>query len=194
MRPKMCPKMCLIVGLGNPGPRYRCSRHNIGFRCVDLMAREWSILLSERRAKAVLGQGRRAGREIVLAKPRTFMNNSGEGVAYLLTRFSANPSELIVIYDDMELPLGRLRIRPSGSDGGHNGVRSIIDTLQTQAFPRIRVGIGPPAPPDDSVSHVLGHFDEDETPAIAEAVKTVLAAADCLLEQDIDSAMNRFNR
>jgi PTH1 family peptidyl-tRNA hydrolase len=157
------------------------------------MAREWSILLSERRAKAVLGRGRRAGQEIVLAKPRTFMNNSGEGVAYLLTRFAAHPSELVVIYDDMELPLGRLRIRPSGSDGGHNGVRSIIDTLQTQAFPRIRVGIGPPGPREDPVSHVLGHFDEDEALAIAEAVKAVVAAADCLLEQDIDSAMNRFN-
>jgi PTH1 family peptidyl-tRNA hydrolase len=158
------------------------------------MAREWSIRLTERRAKAVLGRGHRAGQEVVLAKPRTFMNNSGEGVAYLLTRFAANPSELVVIYDDMELPLGRLRIRPNGSDGGHNGVRSIIDTLQTQAFPRIRVGIGPPAPQEDPVSHVLGLFDEDEAPAISEAIKTVLAAADCLLEQDIDSAMNRFNR
>ena len=102
----MRPKMCLIVGLGNPGPRYRSSRHNIGFRCLDLMAREWDIRLSDRRAKVVLGRGRRAGQEIVLAKPRTFMNNSGEGVAYLLTRFSAHPSELVVIYDDMELPLG----------------------------------------------------------------------------------------
>lgn len=185
--------MRLIVGLGNPGPRYRWSRHNIGFRCVDLMAREWDIRLSERRAKAVLGRGHRAGQEIVLAKPRTFMNNSGEGVAYLLTRFAARPSELVVIYDDMELPLGRLRIRPSGSDGGHNGVRSIIDILQTQAFPRIRVGIGPPAPQEDPVSHVLGHFDGDEALAISEAVKTVVAAADCLLDQDIDSAMNRFN-
>lgn len=185
--------MRLIVGLGNPGPRYRCTRHNIGFRCVDLMARQWGIRLSERRVKAVLGRGHRAGQEIVLAKPRAFMNNSGEGVAYLLTRFSARPSQLVVIYDDMELPLGRLRIRPSGSDGGHNGVRSIIDTLQTQDFPRIRVGIGPPSPQEDPVSHVLGHFDEDETLAIAEAVKTVVAAANCLLEQDIDSAMNHFN-
>ena len=185
--------MRLIVGLGNPGPRYRCTRHNIGFRCVDLMASLWGIRLSERRAKAVLGRGHRAGQEIVLAKPRTFMNDSGEGVAYLLTRFSANPSDLVVIYDDMELPLGRLRIRRYGSDGGHNGVRSIIAALQTQDFPRIRVGIGPPAPQEDPVSHVLGHFDETEASAMAEAVKMVLAAADCLLEHDIDSTMNRFN-
>ena len=185
--------MLLIVGLGNPGTRYRCTRHNVGFRCVDLIARKWDIRQSERRAKAVLGRGNHAGKDIVLAKPRTFMNNSGEGVAYLLTRFAATPADLVVIYDEMELPVGRLRIRPSGSDGGHNGMRSIIAALNTQNFPRIRVGIGPPPPELGSISHVLGRFSQEESPQIAQSVKMVAEAVECLLEENIDVAMNRFN-
>ena len=185
--------MLLIVGLGNPGPRYRCTRHNVGFRCVDLIARKWGIRQSERRAKAVLGRGNHAGKEIVLAKPRTFMNNSGEGVAYLLARFGATPANLVVIYDDMELPTGRLRIRPTGSDGGHNGMRSIIASIKTQDFPRIRVGIGPPSPELDSIAHVLGRFSQEESSQIAHSLKRVAEAVECLLEQNIDVTMNRFN-
>lgn len=185
--------MLLIVGLGNPGTRFRCTRHNVGFRCVDMIARKWGIRLSERRAKAVLGRGNHAGTDIVLAKPRTFMNNSGEGFEYLLTRFSAKPADLVVIYDEMELPIGRLRIRPSGSSGGHNGMRSIIAALKTQDFPRIRVGIGPPLPELDSIAHVLGRFSQEESTQIADSVKRVAEAVECLLEQDIDVAMNRFN-
>ena len=185
--------MRIIIGLGNPGDRYRCTRHNIGFRCVDLMARQWDLPLSERRAKAVLGVGRHLEQDIVLAKPRTFMNNSGEGVAYLLTRFTAQPSDLITIYDDVALPLGKLRIRPAGSDGGHNGIRSIIAALKTQAFPRVRVGIGPPALDWDQVSHLLTRFTQEEAPVINQAVTRVLEAVDCLLAEDIQIAMNRFN-
>ena len=185
--------MLLIVGLGNPGTRYRCTRHNVGFRCVDLIARNWGIRQSERRAKAVLSRGNHAGVDIVLAKPRTFMNNSGEGVDYLLTRFAAKPADLVIIYDDMELPLGRLRIRASGSDGGHNGMRSIISALKTQDFPRIRVGIGPPLPEQSSIPHVLWHFSQEEAPQIADSVKRVAEAVETLLEQSIDVAMNRFN-
>ena len=185
--------MLLIVGVGNPGTRYRCTRHNVGFRCVDLIAQKWDIRQSERRAKAVLGRGNHAGRDIVLAKPRTFMNNSGEGVAYLLTRFAATPADLVIIYDEMELPLGRLRIRASGSDGGHNGMRSIIATLKTQDFPRIRVGIGPPLTELGSIPHVLGHFSQEESPQIALSVNRVAEAVETLLEQNIDVAMNRFN-
>ena len=127
--------MWLIVGLGNPGDRYRNSRHNLGFWCIDSMASRWGITVNERRAKAVLGRGARAGQDVVLAKPRTFMNNSGEGVDYLLTRFAAPPTNLVIVYDEMELPVGTLRLRPSGSDGGHNGIRSIIAALHSQTFP-----------------------------------------------------------
>ncbi len=185
--------MRLIVGLGNPGTRYRSTRHNLGFRCLDQMARKWEINSSDRRAKAVLGRGHHAGQEVVLAKPRTFMNNSGEGVVYLLARFGGQPSDLLIVYDDMELALGRLRIRTSGSDGGHLGIRSIIAALKTQDFPRLRVGIGQPPPGHDPISHVLGQFSEEESTVIAKAVKEVVAAVDCLLEENIDVAMNRFN-
>jgi peptidyl-tRNA hydrolase, PTH1 family len=185
--------MRIIIGLGNPGDKYRCTRHNIGFRCVDLMVRQWDLPLFERRTKAVLSTGRHLEQDIVLAKPRTFMNNSGEGVAYLLTRFAAQPADLIIIYDEMALPLGKLRIRPSGSDAGHNGIRSIIMALGTQSFLRVRVGIGPPAVDGGQVSHVLTRFTQEETPIIDQAVARVLEAVDCLLTEDIHVAMNRFN-
>ena len=185
--------MRIIVGLGNPGERYQHTRHNVGFRCIDLLARSWGINLKERRAKAVLGRGHHLEREVVLAKPRTFMNNSGEGVAYLMTRFGVKPSNIIVIYDDMDLPLGRMRIRPAGSPAGHNGIRSIINELRTPEFPRIRVGIGHPDMQGKQVSHVLNRFSEEEAPEIARMVKQVAEAVDCLLEENITVAMNRFN-
>jgi PTH1 family peptidyl-tRNA hydrolase len=185
--------MRLIVGLGNPGPKYHGTRHNIGFRCVDLMSKMWSIPITERRSKAVLGRGVYAGQEVVLAKPRTFMNNSGHGVSYLLTRFAADIDHLLVIYDDMELPLGRLRIRSSGSDGGHRGVESIISNLRTQTFPRMRLGIGAPPEGQDSVDFVLGAFSKEESVVVDRAVETVVQAVECWLEEDIDAAMNQFN-
>ena len=185
--------MWLIVGLGNPGERYRNTRHNLGFWCVDTIASRWEINPSERRTKAVLGRGRHAGHDVVLAKPRTFMNNSGEGVAYLLTRFGAQPADLLIVYDEMELPLGTLRIRASGSDGGHQGMRSIIAELKTQAFPRLRVGIGSPPLGGDPISHVLDQFSPDESSVIKKAVLRAADALDCLLEEDINVAMNRFN-
>ncbi len=185
--------MKIIVGLGNPGNRYRCTRHNIGFRCIDLIAHRWEISLSERRAQATLGRGRRLEREVTLAKPRTFMNNSGEGVAYLLTRFGAKPSDLVVVYDEMDLPVGKLRIRPSGGPAGHNGIRSIINELKTPDFARIRVGIGHPDLHGGQVSHVLNRFSEAEAPEIARVVGQVAEAVDCLLAENINTAMNRFN-
>ena len=185
--------MRLIVGLGNPGLQYRSTRHNVGFECIDSMARKWDISKRERRAKVVMSQGQRAGQELVLAKSRTFMNNSGEGVSYLLTRFAASVDDLIVICDDMELPLGRLRIRGSGSDGGHKGVRSIISSLRTQTFPRIRLGIGHPLEGEDSVDYVLGRFSHEHAIVVAQAVESVADAVECWLEEGIDVTMNRFN-
>ncbi len=185
--------MLVVVGLGNPGPRFRSSRHNVGFRVVDRLADQWGLRLNERRAKAVLGRGAHAGNEVVLAKPRTYMNNSGEGIVYLLSRFGARTSDLLIIYDEMALPLGTLRIRPSGSDAGHNGIRSIIQSLGTIDFPRLRVGIGAPPPQADPKSYVLGSFAGDEAKIIDEAVSRAAEAATCLLEETIDTAMNRFN-
>lgn len=185
--------MKVIVGLGNPGDRYRHTRHNVGFSCIDLIARRWGIDVKERRAKVVLGRGRFGEREVVLAKPRTFMNNSGEAVEYLVARFGVKPRDVVVIYDEMDLPLGKMRIRPSGSPAGHNGIRSIIGSLRTQEFPRIRVGIGHPDLRGGQVSHVLNRFSDEEALEIARVVTQVAEAVDCLLEENITVAMNRFN-
>ena len=185
--------MLLVVGLGNPGTRYTSTRHNVGFRFIDLLAKKTEIRLNDRRANAVLGQGRIAGQEVVLAKPRTFMNNSGEGIEYLLARFGGRPSELLVVYDEMALPTGRIRLRASGSHAGHNGIRSIISSVQTDAFPRLRIGVGPPNQGGPSVPHVLGKFSKEEEPLIAQAVQDAVAAVRCLLEESIDVAMNRYN-
>ena len=185
--------MLLVVGLGNPGTQYTSTRHNVGFRFIDLMAKKSEIRLNDRRAKAVLGQGRIAGQELVLAKPRTFMNNSGEGVEYLLARFGGRPSELLVVYDEMALPTGRIRLRASGSHAGHNGIRSIISAVQTDGFPRLRIGVGQPSNSGESVPHVLGKFSKEEEPLIAQAVQDAVSAVHCMLEESIDVAMNRFN-
>ena len=160
---------------------------------MDAMARKWGIPVSQRRAKAVLGVDEHLGQQVVLAKPRTFMNNSGEGLVYLLTRFSAQPSDLLVVYDDLALPVGKIRLRPSGSDGGHNGIRSIIAALKTLDFPRLRVGIGATPQTESQVSYVLNRFSDQEAPLISEAVERVVQATDCLLEENIDLAMSRFN-
>ena len=185
--------MLLVVGLGNPGTRYASTRHNVGFRFIDLLAKKAEIRLNDRRAKAVLGQGRIAGHEVVLVKPRTFMNNSGEGVEYLLARFGGRPAELLVVYDEMALPTGRIRLRASGSHAGHNGIRSIISAVQTDGFPRLRIGVGHPSNGGESVPYVLGKFSREEEPLIAQAVQDAASAVQCMLEESIDVAMNRFN-
>ena len=185
--------MRLVIGLGNPGRQFTNSRHNVGFRCVDHIARRWGIQFNDRRAKAVVGQGRLLSGPVLLAKPRTFMNRSGDGARYLLDRFSGSPEDLVVIYDDMDLPLGRIRVRARGSAGGHNGIDSIVGALATQEFPRVRVGIGRPMENEDSIDYVLGHFRPDETPVIAEAVVRVEEVVASVLLEGLDVAMNRFN-
>ena len=165
----------------------------MGFRSVDLMAEKWSISIKERRAKAVLGQGMFAGQEVALAKPRNFMNNSGECVDYLLARFSADLGQIMVVYDDMELALGRLRIRRSGSDGGHRGIQSIIAALGTLEFPRMRLGIGAPNLEEDPIDFVLGRFSEEQSGVVGPAVEASVMAMECWLAEGIDAAMNRFN-
>lgn len=186
--------MRLIVGLGNVGRTFQHSRHNVGFECVDLLALRWGIRLSERRAKAVLGQGQPAGKPpLVLAKLRTYMNNSGAAAAYLLARFHVAPRDLVVIHDDMDLPLGRIRIRAGGGAAGHRGIESIMSTLATQRFLRLRVGIGRPPEGVEGVEFVLARFSVEEGPVIERAVQGVADAVDCLLEEGIQAAMNRFN-
>ena len=186
--------MRLVVGLGNPGQRFAGTRHNLGFLCVDRMARGWDIRLSERRAKVVLGIGQVHGLGVVLAKPRTFMNNSGEAVRYLLARFGATPADLMVIYDDMDLPVGRIRIRPRGRGAGHNGVQSVIDAVGTEEFPRVRVGIDKPPEGVEGVDHVLRSFRPEEVRLAQEAVERVGEAVASVLLEGLDAAMNKWNR
>ena len=184
----------IIVGLGNPGPRYAETRHNVGWRALDLLARQIGVPVNERRPKAVLGAGRFAGNRVVLAKPRTYMNNSGEAVEYLLARFGGGPPNLLVIYDEMALPAGRIRLRAAGSDAGHNGIRSIIRAVGGVGFPRLRIGIGGPPPGVEPRDYVLGKFSDNEAEAIAGAVERAAAAVRCVLEENINTAMNRFNQ
>ena len=182
----------LIVGLGNPGARYRNTRHNVGFSCVDLLAERWGIAVNDRRRTTTLGQGYRDGLPVALAKPRTFMNRSGESVAYLLARFGGRPADLVVVYDEMALPVGRIRLRARGSDAGHNGMADIIRTVRTIDLPRLRIGIGGPGT-SGSVDHVLGRFSDDERPAVFAAIGRAADAVECLLADGIDMAMNRYN-
>jgi PTH1 family peptidyl-tRNA hydrolase len=183
----------IVVGLGNPGSQYAETRHNVGFWCVDRLAREHSITLERRHKAALIGEGVIGGRSVVLAKPRTYVNRSGEAVSYLLTRYRVTPAELLIVYDEINLPPGKLRLRPRGSAGGHNGIKSVIEALGTQEFPRLRVGVGRPPDGADQIGHVLGAVSPEEREAVDDALERVAQAVSCLLTDGIDTTMNRFN-
>ena len=187
------PPKLVIVGLGNPGEEYASSRHNVGFWCIDRISGEHSISLSRRNRSALLGEGVIEGNPVALAKPRTFVNRSGEAATYLLARFRMSPGELLVIYADITLPLGKLRLRPGGSAGGHNGVKSITQALGTQDFPRLRVGDGAPPPGSDQIGYVLGSIPDDDMETANAAVDRVAQAVASVLTEGIDTTMNRFN-
>jgi len=183
----------LIVGLGNPGRQYVTSRHNVGYRCIDQLAQKWNILLSDRRKYAVSGTGEMEGEKVLLGKPRTFMNHSGEGVRYLLDRFRAETGDLVILHDDMDLPLGTIRLRAKGSSAGQRGIASIIACLGSQDFPRIRIGIDKPDFETDPRDHVLNPFTGQERKVVRKVIGRVGDAIECLLRDGIDMAMNRFN-
>ena len=185
--------MKLIVGLGNPGRAYARSRHNVGFLCVDGLSKRAGIPLSQRRNSVVLGQGQVEREQVVLAKPRTYMNRSGDALAYLVARFGAATSDMLIIYDDMDLPIGKLRIRASGSAGGHRGMQSIIDALGSRDVPRMRIGIGRPMPDSGGVEHVLGDFSADERPALRDALSSAQDAALDVIAHGLEWAMNHYN-
>ena len=187
------PPSILIVGLGNPGEKYARSRHNIGFRCIDTIAKA-SDAKFDRKPKAELAACVIADKQALLMKPRTFMNNSGEAVAPVINFYHIPTEGLIVVYDDMDLPLGKLRIRNQGSAGGHNGVLSIITHVGSENFVRVRVGIGrPEAAGRNAIGHVLGDFTKDEEAAIKNAVDNVKNVLEVMLKEGVPLAMNRFN-
>ncbi len=183
----------VIVGLGNPGREYRGSRHNVGFRCLELLARRHGISLADRRRWTVAGRGDVEGWPVLLAKPRTFMNESGRAVRYLRDRYAVAPSRLLVIADDMDLPLGKLRLRASGGAGGHRGLESIAAELASQDYARLRVGIGRPDGNTDAIAHVLSRFSSAEERLLAEAVERAVETVEVFLAEGVQEAMNRFN-
>ena len=182
----------LIVGLGNPGRKYAGNRHNVGFQCLDRLAEAWGLSFSRRKHKALLAQGEMAGLKVILGKPQTFMNLSGEAVERMARFYKVPPESILVIYDDFDLPVGRIRLRPEGGSGGHKGMKSIMEHLGTNGFPRLRVGIGRPTH-GDPVDYVLGDFAPDEQIAIEEAYERVVSAVELWLAEGIAAAMNRYN-
>lgn len=191
--------MKLIVGLGNPGRHYARSRHNVGFRCLSHLARLHSIRLDRKQCRARTGAGRIGNEDALLAKPVTFMNASGASVACLMRKHGLHVGDLLVIYDDLDLPTGKIRVRPGGGPGGHKGMNSIIEALGSNQFARVRVGIGRPrteeraAGKDIVVGHVLSYFSPQEERLITPAVDGVAQAVECLLLEGVETAMTRFN-
>jgi PTH1 family peptidyl-tRNA hydrolase len=195
MMTETTPGLALIVGLGNPGSEYAGHRHNVGFQVVDALAQAHGLAFVRRKAaRARVAEGRIGDRPALLAKPRTFMNLSGRAVGRLSRAHEIPPERILVVYDDLDLPLGRLRLRPEGGSGGHMGMRSIIDALGSQAFPRLRVGIDRPPGGMDAAEYVLQPFVEEDQALVNDALERAAAAIECWLVDGIVVAMDRFNR
>ncbi len=193
--------MKLIAGLGNPGRGYANNRHNVGFSCLNYFAKKEGIRFDKKQCKARIGIGEVAGNEVVIARPQTYMNLSGQSASLLVKKFNVSLNDLLIIHDDLDLPLGKIRIRQGGSSGGHKGVGSIITELGSQDFVRIRVGIGRPVKNEgptefsegEVISYVLSDFTPDEKQTITQVIPTVSEAILCLLTEGLTAAMNRYN-
>jgi PTH1 family peptidyl-tRNA hydrolase len=186
--------MYIIVGLGNPTREYQATRHNVGWDVITRISDDCRIPLDSKRHKAICGHGYIEGEKVVLAQPVTYMNLSGESVRELADFYKVTPNEIIVIYDDVSLEVGQLRIRKKGSAGGHNGMKSIIAHLGTDEFPRIKVGIGDKPKDWDLADYVLSRFQGEEQPAIRDALKNSSDACRMIITSGIDAAMNQYNR
>jgi PTH1 family peptidyl-tRNA hydrolase len=193
--------MKIIVGLGNPGRGYANNRHNIGFICLNHFARAQGIRFDKKQDKARIGTGEVADNNVVLARSQTYMNLSGESISRLMKRFDINLNDLLVIHDDLDLPLGKIRIRQGGSSGGHKGIESIVACLGRQDFVRLRVGIGRPTATEDSseisdadiIAYVLTGFTPDQKQIITTVIPRVSEAIYCLLSEGLTAAMNKYN-
>ena len=186
--------MRLIVGLGNPDPEYQWTPHNLGFMAVDELANRAAIRVERPEGKALVGRGKLAGEEILLAKPQTYMNLSGISVRELLAKYELDITDLLVMWDEVQLPLGTIRIHPDGSAGSHNGAQSVINALGTQEFARLRLGCGPDHPLNSRREHVLRPMRKVELEAAAEMIEEAGNAVETILQEGIDAAMNKFNR
>ncbi len=183
--------MFLIVGLGNPGREYENTRHNIGFAAIDIIAEKYNIDVNRTKFKGEYGEGFINGNKVILLKPYTFMNLSGESVREAIDFYKLTEEEVLIIYDDISLEVGRLRIRQKGSAGGHNGIKSIINHIGTDVFTRIKIGVG--APKGDLVNHVLGKFSKEEVNILKQTLDVVAKATEDIIANGAKDAMNKFN-
>lgn len=187
--------MFIIAGLGNPTKEYDNTRHNIGFAAIDALADKYDISVMDIKNKALTGKGIINGQKVILVKPLTFMNLSGESIRPLADYYKIDvETQLIVISDDISLPPGQIRVRKKGSAGGHNGLKNIIRNLGSEGFQRIRIGVGEKPKGYDLADYVLGHFSKEEKPLMEEGVEKAVKAAEIMLTGDVDQAMNEFNR
>ncbi|MBU5332693.1 aminoacyl-tRNA hydrolase [Anaerocolumna aminovalerica] len=186
--------MYIIIGLGNPDQRYTATRHNIGFDAITQIADDYNIPLDFKKHKAICGKGYVGGEKVVLAQPQTFMNLSGESVRELVDFYKVSNEEIIVIYDDISLEVGQLRLRSKGSAGGHNGIKNIISHLGTEEFARIKIGVGDKPKDWDLADYVLSRFPKEEEPVIREALKRSSEAVKSIITDGMESAMNIYNR
>lgn len=186
-------KLYVIVGLGNPGNKYENTRHNVGFRAIDAISKKYGIKVDRVKYKAIVGEGEIGGEKVLLVKPQTFMNLSGESVREIVQWYKLPVENIIVIYDDVDIAVGTVRIRPSGSSGTHNGMKSVIYQLQADRFPRIRIGIGKAPDGWDLADYVLGNFTNEEAADIDEAVTRAANAVETLISAGVEAAMNLYN-
>lgn len=186
--------MHIIIGLGNPTTKYQATRHNIGWDAITRISDDYNIPLDHKAHKALCGKGFIEGEKVILAQPLTYMNLSGESVRELVDYYKVDPEDIIVIYDDISLDIGQLRIRKKGSAGGHNGIKSIISHLGTEEFPRIKIGVGEKPKDWDLADYVLSRFAEEDQSTIREALKDASDACRIMLTTGIDTAMNQYNK
>ena len=187
--------MDIIAGLGNPTKEYEGTRHNVGFDVIDRLSERYNIDVTMEKHRALIGKGMIAGQKVILVKPQTYMNLSGESIRSVIDYYKVDPEkELIVIYDDISLGVGQLRIRAKGSAGGHNGIKNIIAHLGGQVFPRIKVGVGEKPPKYDLADYVLGHFSKAEQELMSEGYDNAVKAVELIVSDQISEAMNEYNR
>lgn len=187
--------MFIIAGLGNPTLRYEGTRHNVGFEVIDTLADKYNIAVETRKSRALIGKGIIARQKVILVKPQTYMNLSGESIGALADYYKIDEeNELLVIYDDVSLDVGQLRIRRKGSAGGHNGIKNIIAHLGTDVFPRIKVGVGEKPKGYDLADYVLGHFSGEDREIMRESYRKAADAVEMILEGDLSGAMNTYNK
>lgn len=184
----------IIAGLGNPGKEYEYSRHNAGFLCLDILCNKYSIKTDRLKYRALTATANIEGHNCLIMRPQTFMNNSGDAIKEAADFYKIPPEKVIIIYDDISIPLGTLRIRKKGSAGGHNGIKSIISQLGSDNFPRIKIGVGERKDPDsDLIAHVLGKFSKEEITVIKETMTRACCAVPYILDGNPDEAMNKYN-